>query len=94
MLVSETMLAESIRCLSTTIPSSTDHTASLKVDTVCYNEFLHRIIADRRSSASKKSEGLLGSDTELRLKKVRRLTLLRRATISRNDSRMLRGIGK
>ena len=65
------MLAD-VRCQSTT-SSSTEHTASLKVDTVCYDEFLHRIIADRCSSASKKGKWLFGSGAELRLEKVRGL---------------------
>ena len=52
-----------------TISSFTEHTASLKVDAVFYDEFLHRIISDRRSSASEKSEGLFDIDAELRQKK-------------------------
>ena len=36
----EAMLAN-VRCLSTIIPSSTEHIVSLTVDEVCYDEFFH-----------------------------------------------------
>ena len=42
-LVKKTMLAD-IRCLFTTIPSSIEHTASLKVDAVCYVEFYKELL--------------------------------------------------
>ena len=54
------MLAD-VQCQSTTIPSSTEQIASLKVDTGFYDEFLNRIITDRCNYASKKEKGLFES---------------------------------
>ena len=62
MLVLGIVLAD-VRCQSTTTPPSKEHSAPFNVGAVFffYNEFLCRVIAHRRSSASVKGEGLFES---------------------------------